>query len=122
MLEFHERRKLKQLLYSKVTLLVLGIVVVFLIVSVFEVYGKERQARMRRAEQERVLADLREREEALKTELDRLGSARGIEEEIRSKFEVGREGEGLIVIVDAPDETAPPEPQKGLWERFLEWF
>ena len=122
MLEFHERRKLKQLLYSKVTLLVLGIVVVFLIVSVFEVYGKERQARMRRAEQERVLADLREREEALKTELDRLGSARGIEEEIRSKFVGGREGEGLIVIVDAPDETAPPEPQKGLWERFLEWF
>ena len=122
MLEFHERRKLKQLLYSKVTLLVLGIVVVFLIVSVFEVYGKERQARMRRAEQERVLADLKEREEALKTELDRLGSARGIEEEIRSKFEVGKEGEELIVIVDAGDETAPPKPQKGLWERFLEWF
>jgi len=102
MLEFHERRKLKRLLYSKVTLVVLLVVAALLLHSVWNVYQKEHGTRIIKAKRLEELNSLRGREAALQAEIDRLNTSRGVEEEIRKKFEVVREGESVIVIIDAP--------------------
>lgn len=105
MLEFREKRKLKQLLYSKLTLIVLFIIVFYLASSVLGIYQKEKSTRAVKELQERDFEELSGREAVLRAEIERLNSGYGIEEEIRSKFEVGRDGERVIVITDPTDTT-----------------
>ncbi len=119
MLEFHERRKLKQFLYSKGTLVALAVLAVILGNAAWKIYGKERAAAARRAESEAELADLTERTRVLTEEIERLSTARGVEEEIRKRFEVAGEGEGVIMLVESPREaSATPRVRGG---GFLGW-
>ena len=104
MLDFHEKRRFKRLLYSKVTLVILGFIVIWLAFAVWSMYKKERDTRLRRIEQKEVLNELEGREESLREEIERLSTERGIEQEVRSKFEVGKDGEEMIIIVDNPED------------------
>ena len=114
MLEFHERRRLKQFLYSKGMLAALAVAVVLLGNASFNIYQKEREAVARRAEREVELADLNARSAVLAEEIERLSTARGVEEEVRRKFEVAGEGERLIILVEPPKEaTATPRGKSG---------
>lgn len=124
MFKFHERRRLKQLLFSKITLLVLLIVVLFFSTSVWDVYQKQRETVLKRERAERELAELREREASLRAEIERIESKQGLEAEIRSRFEVGREGEGVIVIVDpkADEQAAHVAEAPSLWSRLISIF
>ena len=119
MLDFYEQRRVKQLLYSKLSLLVLAGVAIFLGFQVFGVWEKERITQERRAESAASLAELTEREEVLTTEIERLSTPRGVEEEIRQKFDVVHEGEEVIVLVDAPE----PQVSDGVEKKgFFHWI
>lgn len=93
---------MKQWLYSWPSLLVLLIISGFLIHGVWEVYQQERQTRVNKNQRLAHLEELEDRKEALEEEIARLGTARGVEEEIRQKFEVAKAGEAVIVIVEQP--------------------
>ena len=123
-MDFHEKRKIKKLLYSKPTLIILGFLVIWLSFNVFNMYKKERDTRLRRIEQREVLDELKGREKSLADEIERLSTERGIEEEVRSKFEVGREGEQVIIIVDNPEEenTDKKDMKKTFWQKIKSWF
>lgn len=124
MLEFREKRKLKQILYSKLTLVVLFIIVLYLASTVLSVYQKEKSTRVAKERQEREYEELSERESVLRIEIERLSSNRGIEEEIRSKFEVGREGERIIIITNPVDttETENRNKTRGFLGKVLDIF
>jgi cell division protein FtsB len=124
MLEFYEKRKLKRLLYSKWMIGLLFIIILFLLNGVWNVYQKERSTNEKRDMVEKELAELVERERALQDEMNRLSTERGIEEEIREKYNVARVGEEIVVIVDAPsDETrAAAGERKSFWSVILDWF
>lgn len=124
MLEFREKRKLKQILYSKLTLAVLFIIVLFLASTVLSVYQKEKSTRVAKELQEMEFDELSGREAVLRAEIDRLNSNRGIEEEIRSKFEVGREGERIIIITNPVDttETENRNKTRGFLGKVLDIF
>ena len=124
MFDFHEKRRFRRLLYSKVTLIILGLIVIWLFFVVGNMYKKERDTRLKRIEQVEVLDELKERETALQEEIDRLSTEKGIEAEIRSKFEVGKEGEKVIIIVNNPEEESVPETdsKKGFWQKIFDWF
>ncbi|MCH7529686.1 septum formation initiator family protein [Patescibacteria group bacterium] len=123
-LEFREKRKLKQILYSKLTLAVLFIIVLFLASTVLSVYQKEKSTRVAKELQEMEFDELSGREAVLRAEIDRLNSNRGIEEEIRSKFEVGREGERIIIITNPVDttETENRNKTRGFLGKVLDIF
>lgn len=71
----------------------------------------------------RELAHLQEREMKLQGEIVRLGTERGQEEEVRSRYEVARPGEKVIIVVDAPTEAQEAAAQSSSWwARVLEWF
>lgn len=100
MFEFYTRRKLKRFIYSK-PVLVLMLLPVFLMGSAtWSAWAKEESTRGNLAAVESELEALRAREEALQKELERLDTPRGLEAEIRSKYELGREGEEMVVIVE----------------------
>ena len=124
MLDFHEKRRFKRLLYSKVTLVILGFIVIWLAFAVWSMYKKERDTRLRRIEQKEVLNELEGREESLREEIERLSTERGIEQEVRSKFEGGKDGEEMIIIVDNPEDEgfSNKEIKKTFWQKVFSWF
>lgn len=124
MFDVRERRKFKRILYSKGMLLVLSVVVIFLLGAVWDVYQQSREATGRRLESAAELEELVNRQTALRREIDYLSSDRGIEEEIRNKFEVAKEGEEVLIIVDPQQEetSTQEEVEGGFWKRFFNIF
>ena len=81
--------------------------------AVWSVYGKERDSRAFRAQAEEEQRHLSEQKMQLTGNIARLETVRGKEEVLRENYELGRRGEGLIIIVDPPE----PEPiveEKGI--------
>ena len=123
MLRASEKRVLKKILFGKIGLIVLVVVFALFANGAWGVYKKASFAKENRELAEKELHDLNEREAALQEEMTRLNTPRGLEEEIRQKFDVGREGEQLIVLVDAPE----PEPvvdvsEPSIWERLVNFL
>ncbi len=97
---------------------------VFMLGAVWEVRGKQRLAEEERNHARAELASVEERERSLTEAVARFETERGMEEEFRKRFPVAREGEEVIVLVDAPEasgETVPEQP-KGFWDTVQGWF
>jgi len=123
-MDFHEKRKFKRLLYSKLSLIILALIVIKLSFSAFDMYKKERDTRLKRIEQKNILYEFKKREKDLSDEIKRLSSEKGIEEEIRSKFEVGKKGESVVLIIDNPEEENIKNniAEKSFWQRLKDLF
>ena len=59
----------------------------------------------KRMEREEDLNALKARAEVLEGDIEHLQSDRGLEEELRSRFDVAKEGEQVIIIVEDYDDT-----------------
>ena len=119
MFDFHEKRKVRNIIYSKPVLALLGIIIVMLMYSVWGVYIKEHETLLKKNQRAQVLEELEEREQILQKEINRLNTPHGIDEEIRSKFEVAGEGEGVVIIVEdkGGGKEGNVQDKPGLWER-----
>lgn len=109
MFEFYEKRRLKRLVYSKPVIGVLGILVMLACVPVYNVYTKFIDTFERKEAVAAELARVEHRESVLREEIERLDTPLGQEAEIRQKYELGKEGEQLIIIVEEPEEEKPEE-------------
>ncbi len=102
-------------------IIMLGIAVAFAF-AVYDRYVVEREMAMRRERSESELRRENDRLAELSQEVERLNSDQGIEAEIRKNFDVAKEGETVVILVDDDDrdiEPIPPPPPKGsLWSRF----
>jgi cell division protein FtsB len=126
MLGFYEKRKLKGWMYSRPVLLVLLIVVGAMTFAAHGAYQKERETFEKREELAAQLGALEERSEKLAEDIENLEDPRGIEAELRQRYELGYEGEEAIVFVEgkegeAVEEPLPEEPE-GFWQRVKGWF
>lgn len=102
-------------------IIMLGIAVAFAF-AVYDRYVVEREMAMRRERSEMELRRENDRLAKLSQEVERLNSDQGIEAEIRKNFDVAKEGETVVILVDDDErdiEPIPPPPPKGsLWSRF----
>lgn len=73
------------------------------------------------------LVDLQNRQKALVSDIDRLKTEKGTEEEIRKKFSVAKEGETVVFLIEH-ESAVPPAPieeksfLKKVWSGFLSVF
>lgn len=124
MLEFQEKRKLKNLLYSKITLVVLIVFIVFLLNAVWGVYKKQDLAKENMTKTAATFDGLHAREKMLSSEIERLKTENGTEAEIREKYGLVKPGEEVIVVTDndtATDSTTT-SADTGFWQGILNWF
>lgn len=122
---FQERKKIRKILYSKVTLLVLFVILVAMGRGAWSIHQKTQIALSEREIAERSLSDLETRTAELKESLVRLKSEWGIEEEVRQKYTVARPGEEVVVVVDdsvKKGENSEAGNGKSLWQRFVSFF
>jgi len=114
--EFEAKRRFKRLLYSKLSILLLFLLLLFAGHSTWKLYAKQRQSERKREEVERELAELQAREKLLFREIEDLKSPEGVEREIRDKFRMAKEGEELVVIIEDKSTTTHRTSSKKWWQ------
>ncbi len=109
-------------LYSKVTIGVILILCLLMAGSVYKRYQVERQMAERRAETEQALEALEDRATIIEEKVGNLENQRGLEAEIRDRFDVAREGEQVVIILDNEEiieESTPVVPvEEKPWYKF----
>ena len=115
MVNLRRRRQFKSVLFSRVVVVILVVLVVILGKATWSVFSKSSATneKLERARQER--EHLEEREEFLIREIERLSTEEGIEEEIRIRFGIAKEGERMFVVTDVKESTSTDEIKRGFW-------
>lgn len=129
MFDFYEKRKLRGIIFSKPTAAIVFIIALLMSRSAYGRYIAEQETSEKRIERQLELEGLKMRASALETKVERLESERGIEDAIREQFDVAKENEEVIVIVDESagkkaeeQRVILPLPQKpSLLERLKFW-
>jgi cell division protein FtsB len=123
MIDIQQKRKLRVVMYHKVTLGVLSVFVLLALHSTWAVYKKKTDSEeMKKISLANVL-ELRQRNEDLTGKIDRLNTEEGVEEEIRSKFSVAKENENMVVIVpDNSSSSTDNTESPGFWTKIMNFF
>jgi len=104
MREFKDKRKRKEKLYSFWSVLALSIVFLFLVKGVWNIYQKESESSTLDSDSKAKLEALSSQADQLTTNINKLSTDAGIDEELRLKYGVVKPGEEMIVVV--PDDSA----------------
>jgi len=117
-------RTVKKVLYAPITLVALVILTVVLVRAAIGAYQNDRQNRDNYSRIQQDAMDLQTREQFLTGEIDRLQSTRGIEQELRNKFPVVKEGEDVVIIVEPEKKEASSYPgdSGGFWSKVRDFF
>ncbi len=101
-MSFDKHSALNHLLYSKITIFLLLVVVIWLGKGVWDRFQVERDTFLKRVEVESELRTLKDRRDVLEARVIYLEEERGVEAEIRRNFDVAREGETMVVLLNSP--------------------
>lgn len=107
MRNFQQKRGWRNIIESWPVIILLCLFLAVFTWGVVGFMGKMSATRENRRVAENKLAELQSERTRLSTEIANLKTERGVEENIREKFGLGKEGEDLIVVVD--DQTKPVE-------------
>ncbi len=124
MLEFQEKRKLRRFLYSRITSVILLVIIFFILKGVWGVYEKQSIAKENLKKISTNFNTLLERELILTSEINRLKTDIGVEEEIREKYGLVKPGEEVLVIIDDDEVVGSPSISSGsnFWQKIVDWF
>ncbi len=133
MFDFHEKRKIRSIVYSKPVVGILAIVTIVLSFSVYHRYTVAEEMKQKLNVREEELNELKHRAATLESKVQYLRDERGIEEELRNRFDVVKDGEQVIILVDEPkggegepeilplDGEAPHTDPDSFFEKFKFW-
>ncbi|PIR68569.1 hypothetical protein COU49_00205 [Candidatus Nomurabacteria bacterium CG10_big_fil_rev_8_21_14_0_10_35_16] len=124
MKNFQDKKGLKHLIYSWPILILLGIMLVFFTLGVFRFLIKMIETSKNREIAELKVAELQETKKELTHDIENLKTSQGLEENIREKFGLAKEGEGLIIVVDNKENVNLSEETEQNWliSLFDKWF
>jgi len=118
---FEKREDPIVLMKRRIIIVALLLAALILARAVYGVVLKKDEAAQLREEAERELGGLQAREVEIRTGIAEIASERGVEKALRSEYELAKEGEGVIVIVEGEQKTDKPSPQpapKSSWWPF----
>ena len=119
MRNFQQKQRFKNILHSKIILTFFGILVLFFAWGVIGFMGKMKVTRENRKIAENKVAELEREKEKLSSDIAKLKSPDGIEESIREKFGLAKEGEGLIVVVEDKKKVEAENEESGWFLSFI---
>jgi cell division protein FtsB len=129
MTEIEERKKVGsrkwQIFYSPLSLIILLIAFVFIARAAWSVYNHQLTSDRDRERVQNELVATEQRLTTLQKQVAVLGTSQGVDEEIRSKFNVSKAGEGVAVIIGGVTSTnnvSVSFAKKNWWQKILEFF
>ena len=122
MREYQRKKKIRRFLYSPLALCILIALIALIGKATWSVYAKERESRKNLDRATEELAALEGRQKNLSAKIDRLKTPEGIEAEIREQFQVAKQGERMVVVVE--DKTVPQveEKKSSFVSKFFDFF
>jgi|GEM_PF-1003634 len=122
MLEVRRKYRMRRFLGSGISFFLVLVLLVIFVQAAVGMNMKAREAKEKRALAMDELRRLEARQTDLQTEIARLSSDRGIEEELRDRYFIAKEGERVAVVnIGEPEAgTGPQEIKKGgFWKKLL---
>lgn len=120
MANFQQRRDPLRLMWRRLAAVLLLLVVAIAVRGAWGVYEKSKESRILMVESQAKYDELSQREQELRADIAALRSEQGIEGELRERYDLAKEGEGVVVILDQPE--SPPAPRPTRIERLRGWF
>lgn len=120
MSEFNRKNKYN-FWHSPLVLIVLFCVLILFIYNIIGLIEKERETTEKKNVILSNIETLRNREKSLSNDIEKLKTEEGVEETIRDKYQVVKEGEKMVVIVDEEEKGASITPQETK-HGFIEWI
>ena len=110
-------------MYNRITLGVLFVVMLFTLHSTWSVYQKQRESSELKIISEKKVQELELRNKEINDKIEALGTEEGLEKEIRSRFNVVKGEENMVVIVeDVAKETNASTTSQSLWKKIVNFF
>lgn len=123
MREYQQKHMIRTLVYSKVTLVVLFLLIVLLLRSIMELKDKQVEVSKLRDDSIKERDELQKKVDVARKQTEDIETPRGFESYIRTTYPVVKKGEGVIVIYD--DDKVPVSAVRRditVWERLSIWW
>jgi len=117
MRELEKKQKIKRRIYSWPVLICLLFGVLGLMRGAVAVLEKRALSERELENLQAKVIELKDREDKLQSDIKRLKTPEGIDEEIKEKFSVAEEGEKVVIIVDDKPEEATTTVEIVPWYR-----
>lgn len=115
----------KSFMYSRVSIFILAVVSVFLVLSVFSIFEKREEARKQSLLSKERLIDLEKRKETLSKDIEHINNEEGMEDLLRDRYNVVKQGEEVVVIVDEDESGINSESsnsRSSFWQKILNFL
>lgn len=113
-----------KIIHSPVFLAIFAIALVFFSVNIIKLGAKYMDTKNDRSDINKEMVKLENRTKIIQNKIDDLKTDAGFEDKVRERFNVGKEGENLAIIVDA-DKTNGQEAsvvKTGFWQKIKTFF
>ncbi|PIP86768.1 hypothetical protein COV42_01630 [Candidatus Campbellbacteria bacterium CG11_big_fil_rev_8_21_14_0_20_44_21] len=117
--DFRRQKRNKKNSYSKLLILLLLLLLVVFARGAWTVFVKSKEAKTKLDDSKEELLLLQGREANLQEEIGSLSTKKGVDEKIRTKFRVAKEGEIMVVLIDSleSDETSKDKKKESFWAK-----
>lgn len=116
-----QKKQFKKIIYSPIVLIILAFAVLVSFYGVLDIIPKYLGAAKTKKNILEKKEIIEERQKQIEAELYKFESANGMEETIREKLNVTKDGEHVIIVVDTPvSKETTEEPVLNFWQRLFE--
>jgi cell division protein FtsB len=123
MREYQQRHMIRTLLYSRVTIIILFVLIILLLRSIMELNDKRIEVTKLRNDTAKEKATLTEKVAIAEKQNALIATDRGFEEYVRSTYPVVKDGEGVIVLYDeGKNPVSVVRTSMTVWERITVWL
>lgn len=120
MKEYQQKYVVRTILYSRVTMVILFLLLILFIRTIIDLNDKRISASNLREESSAERKDLEEKVAKANEKVETIKTERGFETYVRTTYPVVQKGEGVIVVYDAPiSPVTPVREDMTVWERLL---
>lgn len=120
MREYQQKHMIRTLVYSRVTIVILFLLIILLLRSIMDLNDKRIETSRLRNDSNTERQELQDKVNKAEARNSDIATPRGLDAYIRTNYPVVKQGEGVIVIYD--DATSPVTPVREeitVWERLL---
>jgi cell division protein FtsB len=100
MFDFHEKRRIRSFLYSKVVVGIFFLLSILLSISVYNRFVVTEDMKAKLDARRVTLEELQGRALMLESKVKYLENDRGVEEELRNRFDVAKQGEKVVILIE----------------------
>ena len=123
MFDFQQKRKMRSVFGSPITQGVILLMTLFVLISTYNRYLIAKDMAERRFTVEAEIHTLEARRQKLDEEVKYLSNERGVEAEMRRQFDITREGEQLVILLnDTNEESATSTDTETVSTTTRSWY